>query len=1005
MRKLLEDFFRHYLNEDNAEAVSGKKLFELISEALPGGIIGGYVEEDYPLYTINGKMLDILGYTYEEFVEATDEKVVHTICEEDRESVLSEITEQLAQKMEYELEYRVVGKENRLIWVHDIGKKIIVDNGREAIISILTDISERKEKEVEKENNSYRLETLAYTDTLTGMKNRVAFREAMTICEEYPRAACIVADINNLKLCNDRYGHAEGDKIITDAAECIREAFEPLGECYRIGGDEFCVLIHESDKNEIQMGLERIRELVAQKNKQRVMPLTIAAGYALRAGMAENMQHLFKRSDEMMYDVKYSMKKEFPVYCEERIKNYLSVLENLNQSTDDYLFLWDIGKDEWWYFGDIHKNYPLPKYEIAKNTSEEIMSIIHPADVKMLQEDLRANADGTRQGHDMNYRWINCQGESVWINCRARAISDDKGKPFVLIGRVSDQLLRYQYNSLTKLFNKEKLFRDFESECFEEGYLMLVSIDKLSDINLKYGRRYGNGVIKKCAKVLEEARSAQHVWHVDNNCFALYLNVSSEAEVTKLYDALIEKLSGLCTLSAGVVHNGKEAAEDGSNLYECAELTLEKAKSGGMGTILFYSNEEIRGRKRTIQLLDELRQNVENGCKGFYLCYQPQVKTGNYQIYGAEALLRYQSDTLGQVYPDEFIPLLEQSKLIHKVGLWVFEQALQQCRSWREAIPDFRVSVNLSAVQLMDKQVVEKVLDILDRTGVPGNALAIELTETTQLQDIQYLREIFNQWKEAGIELSIDDFGTGYSNMSYLKTLDINEIKIDRLFVEGVEEATYNYRFISSLIDFAKNNDIGVCCEGVENMKELVVLEGLSPNLIQGYLFAKPCDAERFEELFINRGTETYRVYEEFIRRIYQYKDKMQVIFFDAKDILRETDMGLWIIRIRQDEDYYEMHADETMERVLSVDRKYTPKEIYTFWNDRIKEGYKDYVQKNVKRMIESDKVVQLQYPWIHPQLGEVIVRCSGKRTEDSDGMITLKGYHRIISTIEETEL
>lgn len=140
----------------------------------------------------------------------------------------------------------------------------------------------------------------------------------------------------------------------------------------------------------------------------------------------------------------------------------------------------------------------------------------------------------------------------------------------------------------------------------------------------------------------------------------------------------------------------------------------------------------------------------------------------------------------------------------------------------------------------------------------------------------------------------------------------------------------------------------------------------------------------------------------DYVQRLYKYKDRMQVIYFNTKDILRKTDLGLWIIRINEKEQEYEMHTDETMERIIAVDRKYTPQECYRYWYDRIKEGYSDYVQKNVKRMIESDKVVQLQYPWIHPELGEVVVRCSGKRVEDSDGFITLEGYHRIISNIEE---
>lgn len=110
----------------------------------------------------------------------------------------------------------------------------------------------------------------------------------------------------------------------------------------------------------------------------------------------------------------------------------------------------------------------------------------------------------------------------------------------------------------------------------------------------------------------------------------------------------------------------------------------------------------------------------------------------------------------------------------------------------------------------------------------------------------------------------------------------------------------------------------------------------------------------------------------------------------------------MWLIRFNEEERNYELHPDETMERIMGLDRKYMPQECYEFWHSRIKEEYRDYVWQNVKRMMTANKVVQLQYPWMHPQLGEVMVQCSGKRVEDSDGMVTLEGYHRIISNIEE---
>lgn len=848
------------------------------------------------------------------------------------------------------------------------------------------------------------MELLAYTDALTGLGSRMAFNEKMKECREVEMLACVVADVNNLKFCNDKYGHSEGDKIIRDAADCICGAFDAIGICYRIGGDEFCVLIPEHTKEEVMDALEKVKDLIEEKNQKRTFPLSIAFGYAMRDGMAESVEALFNRSDEMMYDVKYRMKKEFSVYREEKISNYLNVLKILKKSTDNYFFLWDIGRDEMWFFDDADCEYAVHISDKPTITVHEMKRFVHPADYPLFLEDMERIAAGMLQKYKRDYRWINKKGEAVWVNCRGQVIMDDEGKPFCMIGRISDQMLRYLYHPLTRLFNKEKMLRDFEKGSISTGCLMLAAIDNLNNINLEQGRKRGDEVIKKCAEVMEYSGLIQHIWHTEGNCFALYLAVETEAEVKRIYESLSEKLSGICTISAGAVFNNGEMSGYVQDLYACAEMTLEKAKGNNKKTLLFFAKKDLEEHKKTVQILEELHQSVENGCQGFYLHYQPLVRSGNYQIYGAEALLRYHSEAMGEIYPDEFIPLLEQSKMINEAGLWVLETALRQCSCWRKHIPGFHINVNFSARQLSAPDIAEQVIEILQKTGVPGEALTIELTESIQLHGIQYLNEIFKVWREAGIELSIDDFGTGYASMGYLKELSVDEIKIDRMFVKQIGEATYNYRLISSMIDFAKHNNIRICCEGVEDIRELTVLEQLAPNLIQGYLFAKPCDTEMFEHIFMDDKSEEYREYAEHIQEIYQYKSSQNVIHFDARDILRETDMGLWIIRLCEEEAYCEMHVDETMEHVLGVDKKYTPAECYRFWHSRIKPEYTEYVEKNVKHMTDAGKVVQLQYPWIHPQLGEVMVRCSGKRVEDSDGMITLKGYHRIVSNIEEMD-
>lgn len=698
------------------------------------------------------------------------------------------------------------------------------------------------------------LEKAAFEDALTGTGNRGAFRREMPLYEEnHPHVAVMVADVNNLKFCNDRYGHKAGDKMIQDAADCIREAFAGMGKCYRIGGDEFCVLMPEQNAAEIEAALGRLQDQIDQKNQTRNMMLTIACGYAMRQDEKEGMEHIFNRADELMYEKKYSMKKEFPVYCEERIKNYRHVLEILSKSTSSYLFLLDIARDENWFFGDVDRDYDIREPGSPTNTTAQMLAITYPQDRTALMEDLQRIADGKQETHDMNYRWVNRKGEPVWINCRGTVIHDDKGKPFVMIGRVSDELLRHLYQPMTGLFNKTKLLMDLKQSILAEsqGSLMFINMDRMGDINLKHGRAYGDQVIIQCARRLERHPEVELIWHVENNCFVLYLKEKNPDRLRDFYDCISEELRDLCSLTAGVVPINADVFEDESNLYTCGEIVLERAKRSGTHAFAIFSQEELNHRIWKVKFTEEMRESIENGCEGFYLCYQPQICTGRYQLYGAEALLRYRSKSQEEVYPDTFIPLLEETRLIHPVGRWVLKTALEQCKKWREKIPDFHISVNFSPVQLKETRVAEDVLDILKASGLPGQALTVEITESTQLEKFQIYHEVFKKWSEAGISLSIDDFGTGYSNMAYLKKLDVDEIKIDRLFVSGLERATYNYRLISNMIDFAKGNDIRICCEGVENDQECQVLEDLSPDLMQGYFFARPCSTEAFEKTFV----------------------------------------------------------------------------------------------------------------------------------------------------------
>ena len=330
----------------------------------------------------------------------------------------------------------------------------------------------------------------------------------------------------------------------------------------------------------------------------------------------------------------------------------------------------------------------------------------------------------------------------------------------------------------------------------------------------------------------------------------------------------------------------------------------------------------------------------------------------------------------------------------------MLRQALIQCKKWRESLPELHVSVNFSALQFEDPQLAENVIATVDEIGLPGDALTVEITESVELHNNQQFNNNIKCLKHHNIGFAIDDFGTGYSNLGYLKQMNVDEIKIDRVFVNGIEKDTYNHKLISNVVEFARANSIRTCCEGVESTRELVTLETLLPDVIQGYLFDKPNTAEIIENTYIVSSTAEFKERIEFIEKIREFKEKMGVIHFDPKDVLRENEVGLWMIRKNQRDNRYELHTDATMERILSVNKKYTPSESYEFWCTKIHPDYYDYVHENITEMIISDNAVQMEFPWLHANLGDIMIRFSGKRVKNIDDMIILQGNCRVITDV-----
>ena len=361
------------------------------------------------------------------------------------------------------------------------------------------------------------------------------------------------------------------------------------------------------------------------------------------------------------------------------IKRYL---EAINQTTDDFLFVYDIQNNQNQFFGSINDVFDIGEPGSETITSEELLAIVHPADRKTVTREFEEICKGCKDSHDLDFRIFNKRGETVWVNSRGKILHNENGAPMLMLGRLSEEAVRHLFNPITGLWNKTKLRDDLKNRLNAgAGWLMMLEIPMLTDINLSHGRSFGNQLLCDVADILEEIDKVEESYHIDHNNFAIILEDTSQMTVEAIYRKISDTLQDKCTLFAGVVPIDEGIFLDVSQLIDCANITLKKASQNPIGGIEFFSAEEVQQRITSLMLLEEMKESVQNSFEGFEVYYQPQIKSGSYELHGVEALLRYDSPKRGRVFPDEFIPLLEQSGLIEPVSMWVLETALHSVKS------------------------------------------------------------------------------------------------------------------------------------------------------------------------------------------------------------------------------------------------------------------------------------------------------------------------------------
>lgn len=564
------------------------------------------------------------------------------------------------------------------------------------------------------------------------------------------------------------------------------------------------------------------------------------------------------------------------------------IVELFNPCMDDYLYVFDLQKDCYKISKHATERFLLPG-DNFDDAAKAHHTFVYSEDQSRLDDEFRRIMSGEIVFHNMHYRWLDRAGKPVWINCRGRVLNDADGKPHFLVGCINEIGQKQKADNVSGLLGESSLSAYVEQfeDGLPDGFFLRIGIDDFRDINGDFGMEYGDYILKSTADcIAENIKPSQRLYRILADEFMVVDFSGGDMEAaTELYknirkslDTFIEEngYKSVFTISAGAVDTAKTSGTY-ENIMKLSEYALNTAKEQGKNRCYIYMQEDYDVFLRKKQIARQLHHAVNHGFEGFETYYQPIVDTKTRRLVGAEALMRFsmpercedgetkkEAVCVGEdghdadekvhwerISPVEFIPLLEETGLIIPAGKWMLHQAISTCSRWQKYIPNFRININLSYVQVMKSRVLTEILTALRLYGLEPSAVGIELTESGYLDTNTHFQKLWDGLKKNGVLVILDDFGTGYSNLHCLGDLRPNYIKIDRSFTLKALNNQYEHDLMTQIITMTHKLDLTICVEGIETEDEFAKISELDPDYIQGFLFGKPQSAEEFYENLI----------------------------------------------------------------------------------------------------------------------------------------------------------
>ena len=415
------------------------------------------------------------------------------------------------------------------------------------------------------------------------------------------------------------------------------------------------------------------------------------------------------------------------------------------------------------------------------------------------------------------------------------------------------------FDSLTSLPNRF-LSLDRLSQMLKEAQrskekvaLLFLDLDDFKKVNDSLGHEVGDKLLKEVANKLTLAlRKADTVGRLGGDEFIVLLrSLTGDSDAIDIAENLLEifrepfEIDGkelVLTLSIGIVTYTKNG-DSASDLLRHADAAMYQSKLSGRNTYSFFTKEMSDVMLRRLEIEEQLNHALQR--EEFEVYYQPKFDVKSKKMIGAEALLRWRNPLLGNVTPDEFIPIAEHTGMIVPIGKYVVKQSLAFLNNWNTTHQQaYTIAVNLSPRQFRDKTLIGFIEQTLHDENIAPKSLEFEITEGVLMAGNSYIDDALQNLHQLGVKLSMDDFGTGYSSLSYLRQYSFDVLKIDRSFISGITEKKEDLDLVKATIAMAHSLDLSVVAEGVETHEQLFLLDELGCDLVQGYYFSKPIPAE-----------------------------------------------------------------------------------------------------------------------------------------------------------------